>query len=242
MSAPVLIFGATGGIGSALARELAKRGTPLFLSGRNPKRLQSLALETRSPCFAADVTAADSVETVVSKAMVADSLAGIAYCVGSIIVRPLQSVSDDDFLAAFRLNVLGAVRAVRAARGSLAAGNGSVVLFSTVAVDQGFANHTVIAAAKGAVEGVTRALAAELAPGVRVNAVAPSLTRTPLAEPLLRNEAVARGIAQLHALPRLGEPEDIARAAAYLLGPESGWITGQVLHVDGGRSRLRVRS
>jgi len=131
--------------------------------------------------------------------------------------------------------------AIRAAQKALEAANGSVVLFSTIAVGQGFPNHAVISAAKGGVEGLTRALAAELAPKVRVNAVAPSLTRTPLADSLIRSEAVAKGIAQMHAIPRLGEPDDIAAAAAFLLGPDSAWTTGQVMAVDGGRSRVRTK-
>ncbi len=116
-----------------------------------------------------------------------------------------------------------------------------MVLFSTVAVGQGFANHAVIAAAKGGVEGLVRSLAAELAPKVRVNAIAPSLTRTPLAAPLLQNETVAKAIAQLHPLQRLGEADDVASLAAFLLGPNSTWITGQVFGVDGGRSTLRTK-
>jgi NAD(P)-dependent dehydrogenase (short-subunit alcohol dehydrogenase family) len=116
-----------------------------------------------------------------------------------------------------------------------------VVLFSTVAVRQGFANHTVIASAKGAVEGLALSLAAELAPHVRINAIAPSLTRTPLAHGLLTNDQMVQSIAQLHALGRLGEPDDIAAMAAFLLTPDSGWITGQVIGVDGGRSTLRTK-
>ena len=115
------------------------------------------------------------------------------------------------------------------------------MLFSTVAATQGFPNHSVIAAAKGAVEGFARSLAAEWSPEVRVNCVAPSLTRTPLAEPLLCSEQMERSIAQLHPLGRLGEPEDAAALAAFLLSPDSGWITGQIVGVDGGRGALRTK-
>jgi len=117
----------------------------------------------------------------------------------------------------------------------------SILLFSTVAVQQGFAAHASVAMAKGAVEGLTRALAAELAPKIRVNAIAPSLVQTPLAEPITRNVATAQAIAALHPLQRLGTPNDIAGMAAFLLSAEADWITGQVIGVDGGRSSLRVK-
>ena len=116
-----------------------------------------------------------------------------------------------------------------------------MVLFSTVAVRQGFAAHASISMAKGAVEGLTLALAAELAPKVRVNCIAPSLTRTPLAEGLTRNDAMAKSIAEMHAIRRLGEADDSAGLAAFLLGPDAGWITGQIVGVDGGRSTLRTK-
>ena len=241
MSAPVLILGATGGVGQALARSLAARRVPLFLAARSRDKLADLARETGARYHACDVLDAPSLDRVVEQAAAEGGLAGLAYCVGSIVIKPLRAVREEDFIEAYRLNVVGAALAVKAAQTALEAANGSVVLFSTVAVEQGFPNHTVISAAKGGVEGLTRALAAELAPKVRVNAVAPSLTRTPLAESLVRNEAMAKGIAQLHAIPRLGEPDDIAATAAFLLGPDSGWITGQVMSVDGGRSRVRSK-
>jgi NAD(P)-dependent dehydrogenase (short-subunit alcohol dehydrogenase family) len=241
MSAPVLILGATGGVGQALTRGLAARRIPLFLAARSRAKLAVLARETGARHDACDVLDGPSFDRVVEQAAAEGGLAGLAYCVGSIVIKSLRSFREEDFIKAYRLNVVGAALAVKAAQRALEAANGSVVLFSTVAVGQGFPNHAVISAAKGGVEGLTRALAAELAPKVRVNAVAPSLTRTPLAENLVRNEAMAKGIAQLHAIPRLGEPDDIAAAAAFLLGPDSGWITGQVMAVDGGRSRVRTK-
>ena len=241
MSAPVLVFGATGGIGSALSRRLAAAGMPLFLSARDPERLQALAGELGAGHRAGDVHKGADIEAVVQAAAADGALAGLAYCVGSIVLKPLRAATADDFLEAFTLNTLGAALAAKAAAKPLAAGHGSIVLFSTVAVAQGFQNHAIIASAKGGVEGLMRSLAAELAPNVRVNAVAPSLTRTPLSSGLTGNESVANAIAQMHALPRLGEADDIAAAAAFLLGPDSPWITGQVLPVDGGRSRVRTK-
>lgn len=240
MAAPVLIFGATGGIGEALARRLAAQGTPLFLSARSDDRLSRLAQELGASYQAVDVVKGP-IEPLVARAAGVEGLAGLAYCVGSIVLKPLSRTTPEDFLDAFRLNTLGAASAIQAAHKALAAASGSIVLFSTVAVAQGFTSHAVISAAKGGVEGLTRALAAELAPKVRVNAVAPSLVKTPLAAPITGNDALAKGIAQLHAVPRLGEPEDIAALAAFLLGKESSWITGQVIAVDGGRSRVRTK-
>jgi NAD(P)-dependent dehydrogenase (short-subunit alcohol dehydrogenase family) len=168
-------------------------------------------------------------------------LAGLAYCVGSIVLKPLRRAEEADLVEAFRLNAVGAALAVQAAEKALRAGKGSVVLFSSIAAGSGFPNHTVIAMAKGAVEALTRALAADLAPDVRVNCVAPSLVKTPLAQALVGNDAMAKAIAAMHPLPRLGEPDDIAAAAAFLLAGDSGWITGQVIPVDGGRSQVRTK-
>jgi NAD(P)-dependent dehydrogenase (short-subunit alcohol dehydrogenase family) len=168
-------------------------------------------------------------------------IAALAYCVGSIVLKPLKRAQASDFIEAFQVNALGAALAVRAAEQALRRAKGSVVLFSTVAAAVGFPNHVVIATAKGAVEGLTRSLAADLAPDVRVNCIAPSLMRTPLAQALTANETVATAIAQLHPIPRLGEADDAAAMAAFLLGPEAGWITGQVFAVDGGRGTLRVK-
>ena len=240
MAAPVLIFGATGGIGEALTRRLAAHGTPLFLSARSSDKLSVLAQQVGAAHEAVDVMNGP-IEQTIARAAGADGLSGLAYCVGSIVIKPLQQTTPDDFIDAFRLNVVGAATAIKAAHKALAAASGSVVLFSTVAVAQGFTSHSVISAAKGGIEGLTRALAAEFAPKVRVNAVAPSLVKTPLSAAITSNDALAKGIAQLHALPRLGEPEDIAAVAAFLLGNESSWITGQVIPVDGGRSRVRTK-
>jgi len=173
-------------------------------------------------------------------------LNGLAYCVGSINLKPLKATTTDDFLQAFLLNTVGAATAIRAALPGLmaqykATGEaGSVVLFSSIAVQQGFPNHAIISACKGGVEGLTRALAAELAPAIRVNAVAPSLTDTPLAQVLTRSAPMKEAIAKAHPIPRLGRGDDAAAAAAFLLdNNESSWVTGQIVGVDGGRSVVR---
>lgn len=241
MAAPVVIIGATGGIGEALARRLGAAGRDLFLIGRNADKLGPLAAGLGASHAVADVLDDAALSTAVAAADQGDGIAGLAYCVGSIVIKPLKAAGQADFLDAFRLNLLGAVTALQAAEKGLKAAKGAVVLFSTVAVEQGFPNHSVIASAKGAVAGLARSMAAEWAPHVRVNVLAPSLTRTPLAAPLLASASMAQGIAAMHPLPRLGEPDDPAAAAAFLLSPESGWITGQLLGVDGGRGTLRTK-
>ena len=240
-SAPVLIIGATGGIGAAIARRLVRAGTPVHLIGRDGLRLAALAAELGATHGVADVLD----EGALSKAVVAAGpvLSGLVYAVGSITLKPLARVGVADAERDFRLNALGALIAMQAAAPALKAGDrpAGVVLFSSVAVAQGFTAHASIAMAKGAVEGLTLSLATELAPKVRVNAIAPSLTRTPLAAGLTANETMAQGIAQLHALQRLGEADDVAALAAFLVGPEAGWITGQIIGVDGGRAALRTK-
>lgn len=172
-----------------------------------------------------------------------DTIAGLVYAVGTINLKPLARLTEADFLRDYRVNVLGAALAVQAAAPALARGGpgAGVVLFSSVAAAQGFSFHASIGSAKGAVEALTLSLAAELAPKVRVNAVAPSLTRTPLAQKIVAKEESAAAIAALHPLPRLGTPDDIAAMTTFLLSPEASWMTGQVVRVDGGRSTLRSK-
>ena len=177
-----------------------------------------------------------------AEAAAPSGLVGLVYAIGTINLKPIGSLMEADFERDWRVNALGAALALKAAAPHLKAVEGaSAVLFSTVAVRQGFAAHASVSMAKGAVEGLTLALAAELAPKIRINCIAPSLTRTPLAEALTRNEALAKGVAETHALRRLGEAEDIAGLAAFLLGSDSAWITGQIIGVDGGRSTLRTK-
>lgn len=241
MPGTVLIYGGTGGIGAATARKLHLRGYPLHLVGRDPEKLGLLATELGATTTQGDI---DDPTVFARAAEEAGSvLAGLVYAVGSINLKPLARLAAADFERDFRVNAMGAALAVQAALPALKAGerSASVVLFSSVAVAQGFTAHASVSMAKGAVEGLTRALAAELAPKIRVNAIAPSLTRTPLAKALTGNEQMATAIAALHALPRLGEAEDSAALAAFLVSEEAGWMTGQIIGVDGGRSTLRTK-
>jgi NAD(P)-dependent dehydrogenase (short-subunit alcohol dehydrogenase family) len=240
-AAPTVIVGATGGVGQALARRVAARGGRLHLVARREGPLVALSAELGATCATADVLEGESLAAAITAA--GTRVGALAYAVGSIRLRRIGSLTDREIIEDFTLNALGAARAVRAALPAMRAfeGTASVLLFSTVAVSQGFASHASVSMAKGAVEGLTRALAAELAPKVCVNAIAPSLTRTPLAQPILANEATATAIGQMHALQRLGEVDDIAPLAELLLSPSASWITGQVIGVDGGRATLRTK-
>jgi NAD(P)-dependent dehydrogenase (short-subunit alcohol dehydrogenase family) len=168
-------------------------------------------------------------------------LDGVVYCPGSINLKPFHRITDQEFIEEFNLNVLGAVRVVRTVLPLLKnSSQSSIVFFSTIAVQQGMPFHASIATAKGALEGLTRSLAAEYAPKIRVNCIAPSLTNTPLASRLLSTDEKKKASDERHPLKRIGEPEDLANLAAFLLSPQSSWITGQVIHVDGGLSSIRV--
>lgn len=170
-----------------------------------------------------------------------DELHGLVYCPGSINLRPFQSLKPEDYQKDFEINVLGAVKVIKASLKSLKKSkNASIVLFSTVAVSQGMSFHASVAASKGAVEGLVRSLAAEFAKsGIRVNAIAPSLTDTPMAEALLSSDEKRKASDDRHPLGRIGKPEDLAYAVRYLLYDQSSWMTGQVIHLDGGMSAIR---
>lgn len=240
MAGTILIFGANGGIGSATARLLAERGQRLHLAGRNRAAITALAHELDAGCSIGDVFENGFIEQAVCEA--GDTLDGLVYAIGSITLKSLPRLSRADFLRDFEHNALGAALAVQAALPALKrSGRGSVVLFSSIAAGQGFSMHASIGMAKAAVSGLTLSLAAELAPAVRVNAIAPSLTQTPLSAQLWRNPAAAEGIAGMHPIPRLGTADDMAALTDFLLSEQAGWITGQVIGVDGGRSSLRTK-
>ncbi len=241
MADKILIYGGTGGIGAATARALHTRGYELHLVGRDEAKLTALAQE-----LAAGFTTGDVNDEGLFQRVAADAglpLAGLVYAVGTINLRSFPRLTEADFLSDFRLNAMGAALAVQSALPALkqSPGTASIVLYSSVAALQGFSLHASMGMAKGAVSGLVLSLAAELAPKVRVNAIAPSLTRTPLAERIIPSEQMATGLAALHALPRLGLPEDMAALTAFLISSEASWITGQIISVDGGRSSLRTK-
>ena len=229
---PHVIVGGSGGIGGELTRRLLNRGNRVVVISRTTGDLNLEA--TGLTHVVADVCDAFPVDAL------PDRIAGLAYCPGSINLGPLRGVKPEALRDEFNLNVVGAVRAIQAAQRGLKAAGGSVVLFSTVAVGQGMPMHASVASVKGALEGLTRSLAAELAPAIRVNAIAPSLTDTPLAARLLSSEERRDAMAKRHPLGRVGTAADVAAVAEFLLAGESTWITGQVIGVDGGLSTLRV--
>lgn len=170
-----------------------------------------------------------------------NSLDGLVYCPGAIQLKPFARLKAEDFLNDYKLQVIGAIVCIQNCIPKLKiSGNGAIVLFSTVAVQMGFNFHSIVSSSKGAIEGLTRALSAELAPQIRVNSIAPSITNTPLAAGLLNTPEKQEANAQRHPLKKIGMAEDIAAMAAYLLGNESKWITGQIFHVDGGMSVIKL--
>jgi len=170
-----------------------------------------------------------------------EEIHGLAYCPGSINLKPFHRFTEQNFIDDFKLQVTGAAKIIQQILPRLkASGNASIVLFSTVAVQQGFRFHSQVSISKGAIEGLTRALSAEFAPTIRVNAIAPSLTNTPLAEKLLNTPEKIKYQSDQNPLKRIGEPKDIAELAEFLISPKSLWITGQILHIDGGFSSLKI--
>ena len=235
MSEKYLIFGATGSVGSSLAEQLKNSGNDVHLVARNENEVKSIAENLGCSYTVADVLEDGFIEKVKSDV---NEIKGIAYCVGSIDLKPLRMVTEADMNKCMKLNLYSAIEAIKGFQESLKKNKGSVVLFSTVAAQRGFTNHTIIASAKAAVEGLTVTLAAEFAPNIRVNCIAPSLSKSKIAEPMLKNPAIAEGIAKAHPLKRLGEGKDSAALAKFLITEESSWVTGQIIAVDGGRSKL----
>jgi len=235
MSEKYLIFGATGSIGSSLAEQLKESGQDIHLVARNESELSIIAEKLGCTHTVANVLEEGFIEKV--KSDISD-IKGLAYCVGSIDLKPIRMVNEQDFQKCMKLNLYSAVETIKEYQESLKKNKGSIVMFSTVAAQRGFTNHAIIASTKAAVEGLTVSLAAEFAPNIRVNCIAPSLTNSKIAEPMLKNKALADGIAKAHPLKRLGEGKDSASLAKFLITDESSWITGQIIAVDGGRSKL----
>ena len=235
MSKKFLIFGATGAIGSELARQLYKEKKDCHLVGRNEneiKEISSFCNYTYSICNVLNLNFIDQL----IKDLSSTEILGIAYCVGSIDLKPLKLTQSKDFLSTYMLNVVSVTEIIKAFQDNLKKNNGSIVLFSTVAARKGFVNHSIISSAKAAIEGLTVSLAAELAPNIRVNCIAPSLTKSKMVKNIIKNSKTEESIAKLHPLKRIGQGSDAANLANFLLSENSTWITGQIIGVDGGRA------
>jgi NAD(P)-dependent dehydrogenase (short-subunit alcohol dehydrogenase family) len=226
-----LIIGGSTGIGLALANELAAEHNVFATYSKHEMpsagNVQYFPLNVMDENY--DFSA------------LPETIDGVVYCPGTINLKPFGRIKPEDFVADYQVQVVGAVRVIQQVINKLKqSDNASIVLFSTVAVQTGFNFHSLVSASKGAIEGLTKALAAEFAPKVRVNCIAPSITDTPLAGNLLNTPEKKEANAQRHPMKRVGEANDIAQVAAFLLSEKASWITGQIFHVDGGMSALKV--
>ena len=237
MNKKYLIFGATGSIGSSLANQMYEEKQDCHLIGRNEEELKEIANKlsySYSVCDVMKINFADKL----FKDLRETEILGIAYCVGSIDLKPLRITKAKDYVSTYVLNLVAATDIIRTFQDSLKKNKGSIVMFSTVAAKKGFPNHSIISPAKAAVEGLTVALAAELAPHTRVNCIAPSLTKSKMSTFLFQNLKSIDSISKLHPLKRIGEGFDAANLAKFLLSKNSSWITGQIIGVDGGRASI----
>ena len=237
MKKKYVIFGATGSIGSALANLLYNDKVDCHLVARNEDELIKISSKLGFTYSVCDILNLDFVNDL-KKDLIETEILGIAYCVGSINLKPFKMTKASDFVSSYVLNLVAVTDVIRAFQDNLKNNNGSIVLFSTVAAKKGFANHSIISPAKAAVEGLTVALAVELAPNIRINCIAPSLTKSKIASSIIKNSSIEQSIARMHPLKRLGEGVDSANLANFLLSSKSSWITGQIIAVDGGRSNI----
>ncbi len=239
------IIGATGGIGSALAKRLADAGHPLALAARDQARLDALAASIPGDHMTHTLDATQPSQVVDFAKAAADrfgGLVGLANCVGSIVIAPADRTSDEQFEQTLRLNLWSAFGAVQAAAKAMRKTGGSVVLFATAAARAGLPNHEAIAAAKGGVIGLAQSAAATYATSnIRINVIAPGLVDTPGAAAITGSDMARKASEAMHALGRIGTADDVAPLAALLLSDQSGWTTGQVFGVDGGLATLRTR-
>jgi NAD(P)-dependent dehydrogenase (short-subunit alcohol dehydrogenase family) len=239
----VLVIGGAGGIGAAVARMIVSGGGSVYLAGRDAGKLAAIGGELGMPYGTVEASDPDAVDACADAAVAAlGGLEGIVNCAGSLILKPAHLTTTVEWQATLAANLSSAFGCVRAAGRLLRAEGGSVVLVSSAAARVGLANHEAIAAAKAGIIGLVLSAAATYAKAkLRFNAVAPGLVRTPLTKGLVASELAEKASIGMHPLGRLGEPEDVARAIHFLLDPAQGWITGQVLGVDGGLADLRSR-
>lgn len=238
-----VIFGGAGGIGASLCRRLAAEGHRVVAVSRDPARLTPFSGAASISTMTGDPGIASDVDAVLGRAVAEfGRVDGVANLAGAFLLKPAHLTTDDEFAAQLHASLVTAFCVLRGAVKAFGDSGGSIVLMSSVAATIGLSNHEAVAAAKSGVEGLARSAAATYATRrIRVNAVAPGLTRTPLTGRLTSNEASLKASTAMHPLGRIGEPEDVANAVAWLLGPESSWVTGQTLGVDGGLGRVKGR-
>lgn len=240
-----LVVGGSGGIGTAVARRLASQGASVIVTGRNAERLAAAGTETGAKTATLEARDSEAVESVFQEVHAAHGrVDGVVNCAGSVLLKPAHLISDLEFAETIAINLTSAFNVLRAATRIMMRqpGGGVIVLCSSVAAKRGLINHEAIAAAKAGVEGLALAAAASYARyQVRVNCVAPGLTRTGLTRSLTQNEAVAKTSAALHPLGRIGEPAEVASAICWLLDGAQSWVTGQVIGVDGGLGSVQAR-
>nr|WP_299340009.1 SDR family oxidoreductase [Allomuricauda sp.] len=229
MEKNILLIGGSYGIGLEIAKQLSGNYY-VYVASRTNEGLTNLGVSH----FPFDVTSDD-----ISALDLPDELHGFVFCPGSINLKPFKMLGEDAFRQDMEINFFSLMKTVKAVIPKMA-DNSSMVFFSTVAVGTGMPFHTSVSAAKGAIEGFAKSLAAEYAPKIRVNTIAPSLVDTPLAGRLLSNDKKKEMMSQRHPLKRVGSVEDIANMATFLLNSENGWITGQVIGIDGGMSTLNI--
>ena len=228
----ILIIGASSGTGAQLSKNLAAAGhnvTGTYNENTDYDVIPGVSMHQLNV-----------MEDELNMDFIPETIDGLVYCVGSINLKPFKRIKPENFLEDFNLQVVGAIKVLQRITPHFKNSEApSVVFFSTVAVQNGFNFHSQVSTSKGAIEGLTRALAAELAPAIRVNCIAPSLTQTPLASKLLSSEEKIEANDKRHPLGRIGQPEDLAQMAQFLLSSKSGWVTGQVFGVDGGMSVVK---
>ena len=233
MAKTFLISGGNSGIGLETVKNLSKAGHTLHCVGRSHEQIDAISGVSFETFDATD-------SSIIPNAL-PEAIDGLVYCPGTINLKPFHRLTEEDFLNDLQVNLMGAIRLINKALPALKKSeSAAIVLFSTVAVQTGMPFHASIAASKGAIEGLTRSLAAELSPGIRVNCIAPSLTNTPLAGNLVSTPEKLEASANRHPLKRIGDPTEVAALVEFLLGINSGFITGQILQVDGGMSSLKL--
>ncbi len=227
-----LVIGASSGIGAATATQLSETHKVYGTYCKNQPTISNTNLSFHH---------LNVLDESYDLSFLPDTVDGLVYCPGAINLKPFARINPNDFVEDYKLQVLGAIKIIQQCLPKLKnVESASIVLFSTVAVQTGFSFHSIVSSSKGAIEGLTKALSAELAPKIRVNCIAPSITQTPLANTLLSTPEKVEANAQRHPLKKVGTAQDIANAAVFLLTEQSAWVTGQIFHIDGGMSTIKL--